>query len=72
MKKKIGVICLIIFLLSISISCIVLSIWIVNNKITDLQQYLEAIFMLISGILTLLAMIILSSIILIKKIKIHR
>ena len=59
MKKKIGVICLIIFVLSISISCIVLSIPTLNNEITDFQQYIEAIFMLISGILTLLAMIIL-------------
>ena len=45
MKKKIGVICLIIFVLSISISCIVLSIPTLNNEITDFQQYIEAIFM---------------------------
>ena len=72
MKKKIGIICLIIFLLSISISCIVLSIPTLNNEITDLQQYIEAICMFISGVLILLAMIILSSIVLVKKINSHR
>lgn len=72
MKKKIGVICLIIFLLSISISGIVLSISILNKEITDLQQYIEAIFMFICGILTLLSMIILSLIVLIKKINSRR
>ena len=49
MKKKIGAICIIIFVLSISISCIVLSISTLNNEITDFQQYIEAIFMFISG-----------------------
>ena len=68
MKKKIGIICLIIFVLFISISCIVLSIPTLNNEITDFQQYIEAIFMFISGILTLLVMIILSLVLLIKKI----
>jgi len=72
MKKKIGIICLIIFLLSISISCIVLSIPTLNNEITGLQQYIEAICMFISGVLILLAMIILSSIVLVKKINSRR
>lgn len=72
MKKKIGIICLIIFLLSISISCIVLSIPTLNNEITDFQQCIEAICMFISGVLILLAMIILSSIVLVKKINSRR
>ena len=57
MKRKIVFICLMIFMLAISISGIIFSIPIINKGMEDLQQYLEAIFMLFSGVISLILFI---------------
>lgn len=57
MKRKIVFICLMIFMLSISIICVILSIPIINKGVEDLQQYLEAIFMLFGGVISLILFI---------------
>lgn len=57
MKRKIVFICLMIFMLAISIICVILSIPIINKGVEDLQQYLEAIFMLFGGVISLILFI---------------
>ena len=69
MKKKIGILCLILFFLLISISGITLSIHTLNEEITDLELYVNAIIMLVSCVLTLLLMVVLALAVLIKKLK---
>ena len=51
-KNKIGLI-----FLAISISCIIVSISILDKEMTDLEQYIRAILMLISGLICLAAII---------------
>ena len=55
--RKIVFICLMIFMLAISIICVILSIPIINKGVEDLQQYLEAIFMLFGGVISLILFI---------------
>lgn len=57
MKKRIVIICLITFLVLISVCGIIFSIPILNDKIEDPQKYLEAIFMLVFSTITLLLML---------------
>lgn len=57
MKRKIVFICLMIFMLAISIICVILSIPIINKGVEDLQQFLEAIFMLFGGVISLILFI---------------
>lgn len=57
MKRKIVFICLMIFMLAISIICVILSFPIINKGVEDLQQYLEAIFMLFGGVISLILFI---------------
>ena len=57
MKRKIVFICLMIFMLAISIICVILSIPIINKGVEDLQQFLEAIFMLFGGVIPLILFI---------------
>lgn len=57
MKRKIVFICLMIFMLAISIICVILSILIINKGVEDLQHFLEAIFMLFGGVIPLISFI---------------
>ena len=72
MKNKIGIILVIIFFLLISLGNIILSIHILEREITDLEEYIYAIIMLVTGVFTLSVMIVLSLVLLIKKIKCNR
>ncbi len=69
MKNKIGIICLIIFFILISSGCIILSIPILEKEITDLEQYINAILMLISGAISLFGLILVLLVFIIKKVK---
>ena len=53
MKNKIGMILLIIFFLLISVGSIIFSIPILEREITDLEEYIYAINMFVTGVFTL-------------------
>lgn len=69
MKNKIGIICLIIFFILVSSGCIILSIPILEKEVTDLEEYINAILMLISGVITLSVIILSLIVVLVRYVK---